>query len=444
MSSQFRFMLFVSLVVSFVLSGLTSIAQQSPVTPGSAIRGKQIISRADAAWQSQQIEEPCILPNPKQPGKLIMLYGAVPASNRAYAAVGKAWADEKDPLTWHQDEKNPIFRPREGKWDSASFRLDTVMYIPEEDAYYIYYSGTTHSVQDRIGLAICPAGDDGYSSITDENIKRYGDGPVLAPEAAAPYHEEMASQAAVMREWNEKDKRWDWSMYYSYRGKDGILPGIRLATSHDGKTWTRHFNESDPRGMGQIFESTPNAYYEWHQIQKIDNTYVLLIEVGIEHGKRWRPVLAVSTDPVKGWTQLDPDRMLQTKWEGLYSDETLYHVATPALYQFNSKWYLYVQACAKPGNDVYTDGAWEMWAVECNCKIPTREGMADIYIPGVADTTANAAASMPLHPTRWTVDGKPILGTYAPGGNMLASLEKIHDAGMNVVFGGERELDPAT
>lgn len=59
-------------------------------------------------------------------------------------------------------------------------------------------------------------------------------------------------------------------MYYSYRGKDGTLPGIQLATSHDGKTWTRHFNADDPRGMGQIFRSTPNAYYEWHQIFKLN------------------------------------------------------------------------------------------------------------------------------------------------------------------------------
>ncbi len=31
----------------------------------------------------------------------------------------------------------------------------------------------------------------------------------------------------------------------------GILPGLRLATSRDGKTWTRHFNDKDPRGMGR-------------------------------------------------------------------------------------------------------------------------------------------------------------------------------------------------
>ena len=40
----------------------------------------------------------------------------------------------------------------------------------------------------------------------------------------------------------------------------------------------------DPRGMGQIFASTPNAYYEWHQVFKRGATYVLSIEVGVEHG----------------------------------------------------------------------------------------------------------------------------------------------------------------
>ncbi|MDZ4857798.1 MAG: hypothetical protein SGI88_02360 [Candidatus Hydrogenedentes bacterium] len=387
-------------------------APKAATTNTAPVRGQIVLSRASNEWMSQQIEEPCILPNPKVPGRLIMFYGAVPASNRAYAAVGKAWAIESDPFTWHQDEANPIFRPGPTGWDSASFRLDTVLYIPEEDAYYIYYSGTTGSVQDRIGLAICPVGADGYSEVTPENIKRYGDAPVLAPEPAAPYHEEMASQAAVMREWNEIEKQWNWYMYYSYRGKDGILPGIRLATSTDGKSWTRQFNKDDPRGMGQIFESTPNAYYEWHQILKIEgtvpaepnatpssttatpagavpepsptsaDTYVLCIEVGVDHGARWRPGLAVSNDPAKGWTELDLDTMIQTKWQGLYSDSTLYHVATPALYEIAGQWYLFCQACARPGNNVYTDGAWEMWAVECNRVIPTKPGFVELRVPG--------------------------------------------------------------
>lgn len=364
-------------------------AEQSGAKP-NAIRGEIVLARASHEWMSQQIEEPCILPNPKRPARLIMFYGAVPSSNRAVAAIGKAGAETRDPFRWHQDDANPFFRPAGRGWDASSIRLDAVLYIPEEDAYYIYYSGTTGVVQDRIGLAICPAGADGYSGVTAAATVRYGAAPVLAPEPAAPFHETMASQAAVMREWNSAARHWDWYMYYSYRGKDGTLPGIRLATSHDGKTWTRHFNAGDPRGMGQIFRSTPAAYYEWHQVFKLANTYVLCIEVGVNRGARWRPVIAVSTDPVRGWTQLDVDSMLQTKWTGLYDDRTLYHVATPALYQINGKWYLFVQACGRPGNDNYIDGAWEMWCIACDRVIPTRPGYAELHIPGVLTQAVNA------------------------------------------------------
>jgi len=220
-----------------------------------------VLARASHEWMSQQVEEPCILPNPKVPGRLIMSYSAVSSSNRVVAAIGKAWADTHSPFGLHQDEANPIFRPAGRGWDSTTIRLDTVLYIPEEYAYYIYYSGSAGTVQDRVGLAICQAGADGCSGVNASAIARYGPVPVLAPEPATPFHEAMASQAAVMREWNSTAQRWDWYTYYSYRGKDGTLPGIRLATSHDGKTWTRRFNADDPRGMGQIFRSTPAAYY---------------------------------------------------------------------------------------------------------------------------------------------------------------------------------------
>jgi hypothetical protein len=345
-------------------------------------RGQIIINRGTAAWESQQVQEPCILPNPKDPARLVMFYSGVPASNRNVCFIGKAWALKSDPFTWHQDEHNPVFSPGQQGWDSGSIRLDTVLYLTEEDAYYIYYSGTTASVQDRIGLAICPAGVDGYSGITPAAIRRVGAQPVLSPEPAAPYFEQMASQGAVLREWNAEDQWWDWFMYYSYRGMDGVLPGLRLATSHDGRTWTRHYNEADPRSMGQIFKSTPGAYYEWHQVYRIGGTYVLSIEVGTTAGKRWRPVIAVSKQPASGWAQLDVDALLQTKWEGLYHDDTLYHVATPAMYQIEGKWYLYSQACPLPANGNYIDGHWDLWCVACDHMIPTLPGCESIYIPG--------------------------------------------------------------
>jgi hypothetical protein len=364
---------------------------EQPKAQPAAIRGEIVLPRAGHDWMSQQVEEPCILPNPKVPGRLVMFYSAVSSSNRAVAAIGKAWADASDPFRWRQDDANPIFRPAPRGWDSATIRLDAVLYVPEEDAYYIYYSGSTGTVQDRIGLAICPAGADGYSGVTAETIARHGDAPVLAPEPAAPFHEDMASQAAVLRERNAATRGWDWYMYYSYRGKDGTLPGIRLATSRDGKTWTRQFNADDPRGMGQIFRSTPDAYYEWHQVFKVGATYVLSIEVGANHGARWRPGLAVSTDPARGWTQLDLDTVLQTTWHGLYDDRTLYHVATPAMYRIEGKWYLFAQACGRPANDNYIDGAWEMWCIACDREIATRPGCAEVHIPGLPTPTVGAA-----------------------------------------------------
>ena len=347
-----------------------------------SIRGEVIINRANAAWESQQLQEPCILPNPKNANRLVMFYSGVPATNRNLCFIGKAWALKSDPFTWHQDQDNPVFSPGRQGWDSGSIRLDAVLYVAEEDSYYIYYSGTTASIQDRIGLAICPAGADGYSGITPTSIHRVGVQPVLAPEPAAPYFEKMASQAAVLREWDTKAQRWDWFMYYSYRGKDGILPGLRLATSPDGKTWTRHFNGRDPRGMGQIFPSTPGAYYEWHQVFKVGSTYFLSIEVGISAGQRWRPVIAVSKDPTTGWVQTDVDAVLQTKWEGLYRDDTIYHVATPAFYQISGKWFLYSQACPLPGNGNYIDGHWDLWCFACDRLIPTLPGYESIHIPG--------------------------------------------------------------
>jgi hypothetical protein len=346
------------------------------------LRGEVIIKRTGSAWESQQVQEPCILPNPKDPALLVMFYSGVPATNRNVCFIGKAWAHKSDPFTWHQDPQNPVFSPGKQGWDSGSIRLDAVLYVAEEDSYNLYYSGTTGSVQDHIGLAICPAGADGYSGITSAAIQRVGAQPVLSPEAAAPYFEQMASQAAVLREWDAEEQRWDWFMYYSYRGKDGTLPGLRLATSRDGKTWTRHYNEQDPRGMGQIFKSTPGAYYEWHQAFKVGGTYLLAIEVGISAGNRWRPVIAVSRHPATGWEQMDVDIVLQTKWEGLYRDDTIYHVATPAFYRIGGRWYLYTQACPLPDNGNYIDGKWDMWCFACDRRIPTLPACESIYIPG--------------------------------------------------------------
>jgi hypothetical protein len=52
------------------------------VVPLKPIRGEIIINRTNSPWESQQVQEPCILPNPKDPTRLVMFYSGVPATNR--------------------------------------------------------------------------------------------------------------------------------------------------------------------------------------------------------------------------------------------------------------------------------------------------------------------------------------------------------------------------
>ena len=113
---------------------MNGLAIRANAATDNRIRGEIIIDRSDRPWESQQVQEPCILPNPKDPTRLVMFYSGVPKSDRTYCAIGKAWASVDDPFTWHQDEQNPVFRPSAEGWDRKTMRLDAVLYIPEEDS----------------------------------------------------------------------------------------------------------------------------------------------------------------------------------------------------------------------------------------------------------------------------------------------------------------------
>ena len=90
------------------------------------------------------------------------------------------------------------------------------------------------------------------------------------------------------------------------------------------------------------------------------------MEVGPNHGERWRPVLAISDRPDRGWHQLPLDTLLQTKWKDFYRDDEFFHVATPAYYHIGGRWLLFMQACARPASRNYIDGRWDMRVVTCD------------------------------------------------------------------------------
>jgi len=319
-------------------------AVANPPTP------KKIISYGDGGWKDGQVNEPCILVNPKDATKLIMFYSGMKLGGSA-GALGKAWANVSEPFTWHEDADNPLLTNDPGiPFEASAIRLDTVIYHEALNEYWIYYTGSSTKAQaDAIGLATCPAGKDGYSEVVTANIKRHEGNPILSPKGQGRNDEIFVSQGAVFRE------KGLWYSFYSYRTAKKVLPGIRLATSPDGKRWTK---VSGPDILAAAPES---VYIEWHQTYKIGGRYVMFYE-GYNGGIRWGANVATSSSLTAGWRKLPVDLINQTRWPN-YSDETLFHVATPAIYQLNHQWYMYFTAAH---SGYYINQHWALWGIECD------------------------------------------------------------------------------
>src|SRR5947207_2164820 len=71
-------------------------ASASPPTP------KEIVNCGGGGWKDGQVNEPCLLVNPKDATKLILFYSGMKLGG-SRGAIGKAWANTSEPFTWHED-----------------------------------------------------------------------------------------------------------------------------------------------------------------------------------------------------------------------------------------------------------------------------------------------------------------------------------------------------
>lgn len=323
-------------------------AQQAAVA--GPIAPQKIIDFGGGGWKDGQVNEPSILVNPKNPNKLIMFYSGMKLGG-GQGAIGKAWANASEPFTWHEDAANPLLSgDRAIAFEASGIRLDTVIYHEALDEYWIYYTGTTAKVHtNAIGMATCPAGQDGYSDVATAKIKRYEANPILSPRGQGRDDETHVSQSAVVHEDGK------WYSLYSYRAGKDVLPGIRLATSPDGKKWSK------TPGPDLLTAAPESRYIEWHQVCRIGNRYVMLYE-GYNGGTRWGADVATSANLTSGWTKAPTSLIDQTCWPN-YSDQALFHVATPAVYKIGGKWRLYFQA-APAG--YYIKQHWTLWGMDCD------------------------------------------------------------------------------
>ncbi len=344
---HFRSCLSIIFLIS-LLTSLPSLAMRGQATtPASSPR--KIIDYG-GGWKEGQVNEPCILVNPKDPSKLIMFYSGMQLGG-SRGAIGKAWANIDEPLVWHEDSANPLMTADPAiTFEASAIRLDTVIYHRARDEYWVYYTGSNFKTKaDAIGLVTCPAGRDGYSAVTTANLRRHAGNPILSPGGQGREDESYVSQGAVFRE-NGR-----WYSLYSYRTSEAVLPGLRLATSSDGRHWIKQ------PGRDLLVAAPESLYIEWHQVYKIGRRYVMLYE-GYNGGTRWGADIAVSDRLTSGWKKAPIGLVDQTRWAN-YSDDRLYHVATPAIYRIRDHWYLYFQA-ARSG--FYIRQNWALWGWQCD------------------------------------------------------------------------------
>jgi predicted GH43/DUF377 family glycosyl hydrolase len=286
-------------------------------------------------WKQWQVQESFVLPDPDNETKLIMFYsGAKRPGTVPGGFIGRATASLREPMTWTDDARNPILSPGFSPYAEEYLRLDSMLYLDGE--YWLYATGMGRGKQDkdrpRFNSIMLARSTDGIHF-------KWNGTPVLLPTN----DENDVSQGAVLKEGNQ------WYMYYSYRTRSGhVLPGIRLATSDDGLHWKK---------IGQILSCTPGAYdakyYEWHQILKLGDDYVLVSECF--DGTHWCAGVAHSKSALGGWTKSEKPLLQHSNVPGTFD---VHHVATPALFEIGSRVMLYYQG----GNnlDNYIMSNWDI------------------------------------------------------------------------------------
>lgn len=176
---------------------------------------------------------------------------------------------------------------------------------------------------------------------------------VLAPTGS----ETDVSQGAVLKDGST------YYMYYSYRTASATLPGIRVASSSDGITWTRENGGADiiSRGAPGSYDAT---YFEFHQIQKIGSQYIITCEVyggpeGVADGSTWHEAMYYSTSPTSGWTRSASNPVFSGS--GVTGSADRYHVATPYWAFINGTWRLFYQeSSTDPFTTYYISAHWTL------------------------------------------------------------------------------------
>src|SRR5262245_46760129 len=167
-----------------------------------------------------------------------MWYEAVPAGNQSTTA----YATSTDGLSWTKYAGNPVMSPS-APWEGAgstNHENSPTAILKEDGLYKLWYhaiSGTTR----QIGHAESPDG---------LNWTKYAGNPVLSPGAAGAWDAGSVCEPRVIHAG---------AQYFMFYTRCTGSHGIGLATSPDGRNWTKHAGNP-------VLSLGPSGAWDSHQV----------------------------------------------------------------------------------------------------------------------------------------------------------------------------------
>lgn len=306
--------------------------------PGTRYASNPIIEHVASTWKGRQVHFPYVIVNPWDSTELLQYYGGGDYLTEDYKC-GVATADVSDPYDWTEYASNPVISPPA----TADFVIGVhyVVYNSTEDTLWLYAAVIDSSpVSEWQGL---------WKSDSEDPYTFTYYGAVISPSG----DEIRVGDAGYLLD--------DGTLYcyYGYRTATATLPGLRLATSTNGTTFTKQSGNILSLGPSGSYD---DKYIESGQAFKIGTSYVVgysSYDGTTNCDGDWTCSYAVSDSPSGPFYKDENNPIFAAGDSGEWDDT---YVSTNFNFQYGGNYYFFYQGTGATGTspDCYNASLWDM------------------------------------------------------------------------------------